>query len=186
MACIVVKAQQYRFGILDCGGSRLQARRHFARLPDLDAWIIYPVHQQYRRIGGAVLDMIIRTHHRQALETIGRFHAAKFRDIRWPIWCELCAQCIEKADAGNNRREQIRALGKRTTDGNSAGASALNAEPFFAREFALDDIFCTGYQVTPGIGLGELLSILVPWVAELATAANVAGAKNSATLEPSH
>src|SRR5690242_21577079 len=74
VAGVEVDPQQDR---LAAGRRRLQASRHLARFPRVDARIVDPRGQQDRRILRPVLDMVVAAHGVEALEAVFLLHRAE-------------------------------------------------------------------------------------------------------------
>src|SRR5207244_6965408 len=94
------------------------------------------------------------------------------------------ADCVQHADQRDHGGEKVRPLGHRAADQNAASAAAEDAESRAGGVVLRDEIFGTGDEVLPGVGLGRLVARLVPVVAVDAAAAHVGDSVDAAALEP--
>src|SRR5439155_3755398 len=83
---IVIDAQKYRPVARCCG---LQLRRHLARLPGIDAWIVDPGEDHYGRVFHAVLDVVVAAHLEQALESIRFLDRPELLNVRHTVGVEI-------------------------------------------------------------------------------------------------
>ena len=145
-----------------------RSRRSSTRSPDI------------RAIG----DVMIGRVGEKRLELVRIFNRPEFSHVKGAIRRQLDAQHVVDADCGHDRAHQIGMLRKQCSHQQAAVASAEESQLFRARVFLLDQILSRRRKIIENVLFLREVPGLVPFLAELAAAANIGHDIDAATVEP--
>lgn len=140
--------------------------------------------EQHRRIGSAVIHMMVGRIGKEGVELRTLFDGAELGDIEGPAGMEFHAQHVVDADVRHNSGEEFGVLGECRPHQQAAVAAPFNGELFRIRAFPVDQMPGAGGKVIEHVLLVREVAGLVPVVAEFTHTPQIGDDEDSAAGEP--
>ena len=166
--------------------SSLQTCGHLGTLPGIDSGIIGACGDERCGILGAWNNVLICGHLVEGLEAVWFLDCAELGNVGWAVGARLLTEHVGARYAVYCGGEEVGTLGDGAADQDSASRLAPDAEAWSRSVFRVDKVLRRGYEIAPGVRLGELFAGEMPAFAEFATSSDVGDREHASTLQPGH